>query len=414
VNINTGKLNFQVSPVAIANERLEARMYQPFNNRGPYFYPMSPFAEMPSMRGLRGLGSVDVSAIAQAQASGQISPSFLPVQYFQPGYMAPGQLSAMPQYLYATQGFAQQIAGLLGGSVVSAPPPGNYQGTQIPNAYWVQLPDGSMVLPGNLFQPGTVLNFESECIAENYFAQSIPGGVESLACQGGASSSGSSGGSTSSPITTGGGSSVAQIPTFTLLNSTTGESIESGGVFEQGDEFQVVITNAAPNAPVTVTASQNGKSSTSVLGNTSSNGSFQTSGTMGSSAAGSWVEQWSVPAGTGALALSTTVSFTVEAPASTSGSGSTSTGSGQTSTGTGSSSTSSSTGSGSSGSSGASGSSSGTSGTSNTSPTACGLSLGSSDTSSCVNLGFMTVSTDALMVGAAIGAALLFFAGRGK
>ena len=327
MNINTGKLNFQVSPVQIANQRLEARMYQPFNNRGPYFYPMSPYSKLPSMKGLGALGGVSVSALAQAFFTGQLSPAFLPVQYFQPGYLPPGQLSAMPQYLYATQGFASQIAGLLGGSVVSAPPPGNYQGTGIPNAYWVQLPDGTMVLPGNLFQPGTVLSFQDECDAENYFAQSISGGVESATCQSGGTGltpaqMGTGGSTSSTPITTGGGSSVAQVPTFTLMDETTGETISNGGAFEQGDTFQVVITNATPNAPVTVTATQNGKSSTSVLGNTSSSGSFQTSGTMGPSQAGSWTEQWSVPAGTGALALSTTVSFTVASPAAASGGGS--------------------------------------------------------------------------------------------
>ena len=139
------------------------------------------------LRGLRGfgrgLGQVSVQAIAQAQFLGQISPSFMPTQYFTAGYSTTPQ--ALPTYLYATSDFAGQIASLLGGSVVSAPPPGNYQGTNIPNALWVQLSDGSMVLPGNLMQAGTVLSFEDECDAENYFASSIPGGQLSSTCSGG-------------------------------------------------------------------------------------------------------------------------------------------------------------------------------------------------------------------------------------
>jgi len=139
------------------------------------------------LRGLRGfgrgLGQVSVEAIATAQFQGQLTPSFLPQQYFQASYSQTPQ--ALPLYLYATQGFASQIAGLLGGSVVSAPPPGNYQGTGIPNAYWVKLPDGSMVLPGNLLQPGTVLGFQDECAAEQYFQGSIPGSELSATCAGG-------------------------------------------------------------------------------------------------------------------------------------------------------------------------------------------------------------------------------------
>jgi len=131
----------------------------------------------------RGLGAVSVGPIAQAQFSGQLKPSFLPTQYFTAGYSNVPQ--ALPTWLYATQAFASQIAGLLGGSVVSAPPPGNYQGTGIPNTYWVQLGDGTMVLPGNLLQPGTILSFEDECSSENYFQQSIPGSVLSATCAAG-------------------------------------------------------------------------------------------------------------------------------------------------------------------------------------------------------------------------------------
>ena len=131
----------------------------------------------------RGLGAVSVGPLAQAQFSGQLQPSYLPTQYFQAGYSSTPQ--ALPTYLYATQGFAQQVASLLGGTVVSAPPPGNYQGTGIPNAYQVQLPDGSLVLPGNLFPPGVILSFQSECDAEASLVASIPGAQLSATCSGG-------------------------------------------------------------------------------------------------------------------------------------------------------------------------------------------------------------------------------------
>lgn len=353
MNINTGKLNFQVSPVAIANERLEARMYQPFNNRGPYFYPMSPFAKMPSMKGLGRLGAA--------------VPNYTcPPISEQPGACAWAGTNQLQDSMNNT-GFPNDMAGYLA----------EQQAAWNADGYCSTWQQQQLSCIQALVSGGTSPDMQN--------AAALDAAVKAALS------------TTTTPITSGGGSSVAQIPTFTLINETSGETISTGGSFNQGDGFQVVITNAAPNAPVTVTATQNGQSSTSVLGNTNSSGSFQTSGTMGPSAAGSWTEQWSVPAGTGALALAASVSFTVS---STAGSSAASSGA-----------------SGSSGSAGSSGSTgSGNSGGSNTnvSAAACGLSLGSSDTSSCVNLGFMTVSTDALMVGAAIGAALLFFAGRGK
>jgi hypothetical protein len=141
------------------------------------------------LRGLRGfgrgLGQVSLQPLATAQFSGQLNPSFLPTQYWQPSYLPSGQMSALPGYLYATQAFAQQVAGLLGGSVISAQPPGIWQGTGVPNAYQVQLPDGSVILPGNLFPPGVILDFGSECDVENALLSEIPGSVLSATCAGG-------------------------------------------------------------------------------------------------------------------------------------------------------------------------------------------------------------------------------------
>lgn len=137
------------------------------------------------MIGLRGFGSTDMGPLGQAQFTGQINPSFLPTQYFQPSYLPAGQLSAIPTDDYATSGFASQIASLLGGSVVQAPPPGDLNGTGIPPANWIRLSDGGMVLPGNLFPPGVILSFPDECTAEHELLGSVPGGVLSATCAGG-------------------------------------------------------------------------------------------------------------------------------------------------------------------------------------------------------------------------------------
>ena len=139
------------------------------------------------MIGLRGLGSTDVQAIAQAQRAGQLANLNFQTEYFQPAYTPAGQLEALPSYLYVDDSGAGLIASLLNGSVFQAAPPGNYQvaaGAQIPPANWVRLSDGGTVLPGNLVQPGTVLAFQDECDAEAYFANSIPGGEVSSNCGG--------------------------------------------------------------------------------------------------------------------------------------------------------------------------------------------------------------------------------------
>jgi hypothetical protein len=133
----------------------------------------------------RGMGQVSVGPLAQAQFAGQINPSFIsPSPYVpQPGSV----LQAIPTYDYPTQAFAQQIASLLGGSVTQAPPQGDYasQASNIPDAYWVQLPNGQLVAPGNLFLPGEILSFPDECAAEAFFEDSIPDSVLSAACAGG-------------------------------------------------------------------------------------------------------------------------------------------------------------------------------------------------------------------------------------
>jgi hypothetical protein len=130
-----------------------------------------------------GFGAIDVGPLAQAQFSGELSPSFLPTQYFQPAYMQAGQQSPVGTP-YATDSFAAAIASLLGGQVVQAPPPGNLNGTDIPDGDWISV-DGEMIWAGNLFPPGIVLSFPDECAAENYLVQSIPGASLSAVCAAG-------------------------------------------------------------------------------------------------------------------------------------------------------------------------------------------------------------------------------------
>lgn len=129
----------------------------------------------------RGLGAVNVGPLAAAQFSGQLNPQYS-AQYWQPNYSSsPEQL---PLYLTATQGFTQQLAGLLGGAAVQAAPPGNLNG-HTPNVWWVRLPDGSMILPGDLFPPGVILSYDSECSAESALASAISGGQMSRTCAAG-------------------------------------------------------------------------------------------------------------------------------------------------------------------------------------------------------------------------------------
>jgi hypothetical protein len=122
----------------------------------------------------------DVTALAQAFLAGQINPSYT-TNYFQPAYLPQGQMSALPSWLYADASSTAQIASLLGGSVFQAPPPGNYQGTGIPNANWIQTDGGSFV-PGDVFPPGVILSYASLCQAATSIAGSIPGGTVGNSC----------------------------------------------------------------------------------------------------------------------------------------------------------------------------------------------------------------------------------------
>jgi hypothetical protein len=128
----------------------------------------------------KGLGSTNVEPIAQALMAGGLHPSFQ-TTYYQPPFLPPGQQTQAPSWMYMDGASAGQIASLLGGSVFQSPPP-NLPGA--PPANWIRLADGGQVMPGNLMQPGTVLSFGDLCAAENYFAQSIPGGIMGSHCGG--------------------------------------------------------------------------------------------------------------------------------------------------------------------------------------------------------------------------------------
>jgi hypothetical protein len=89
----------------------------------------------------------------------------------------------------------------------------------------------------------------------------------------------------------------------TISNVTSGKQS-----FVVGDSYQVDITGASPNQPVTGSASQNGQSlGTSTFGSTDSSGHFSTSGVMGTGQIGNWVETWyvgGVQSGTASFSVS--------------------------------------------------------------------------------------------------------------
>ena len=76
-----------------------------------------------------------------------------------------------------------------------------------------------------------------------------------------------------------------------------------------GDTWQVQITGASPNSPVTVSGSMPGGTfSGTSMGSTDNSGNFSKSGTFDTSTVGSWQETWAVGG-----AQSGTISFTVAA-----------------------------------------------------------------------------------------------------
>jgi hypothetical protein len=77
---------------------------------------------------------------------------------------------------------------------------------------------------------------------------------------------------------------------FSFTNLTSGNN----SVFNVGDRWQIQISGAAPNAPVSLAGGQNGANTTTAMGTTDSTGSFATNGQMTAAEVGSWTEAWTV------------------------------------------------------------------------------------------------------------------------
>jgi len=134
----------------------------------------------------KGLGAVDVSGYAAALVANQVHPSYLTNQTWQPAY-EPGKTELLPSDLYLDDATSAQIAGLLGGSVYKAQPPGNLQGSGIPDANWIRLPDGGSVLAADAAGPAglsiSVPGLSIQCGTEQILAGDIPGGVMGADCK---------------------------------------------------------------------------------------------------------------------------------------------------------------------------------------------------------------------------------------
>ena len=75
-----------------------------------------------------------------------------------------------------------------------------------------------------------------------------------------------------------------------FTNLTSGNS----GVLNVGDRWQIQISNAARNAPVSVTGGQNGAHDTTPMGSSDSNGNWTSNGQITADQIGSWTEAWTV------------------------------------------------------------------------------------------------------------------------
>jgi hypothetical protein len=93
----------------------------------------------------------------------------------------------------------------------------------------------------------------------------------------------------------GGAPTLASSITFTNLSSGNSSKLTVG------DRWQIQISNAARNAPVSVTGGQNGANATTPMGTTDSSGNWTSNGQVTADMIGSWQEAWSVggqPVGT--------------------------------------------------------------------------------------------------------------------
>jgi len=142
-----------------------------------------------------GLGQIEVGPLAKAILAGSINP-----QYANNTVQGPfGSQSIAPIY-YMDEATAQQIAALLGGSVVQGLPSldlGAVAVSSIPEANLIQLPGGGTpIVPGEILpEPGIGSDYPSSatingqtvdpqlCEVELQLSDSIPGGEMDSGCQ---------------------------------------------------------------------------------------------------------------------------------------------------------------------------------------------------------------------------------------
>jgi hypothetical protein len=186
----------------------------------------------------RGLGQVDVGALAQAFQSGQINPTYGP-SVTSPSAFGPSvNPTYWPSSYFPDEGTANQIAALLGGMVVSLPVEDAGGVLDVPTDYWVQTPEGS-VRVSDIIQAGN-LSSASLCSIEQNLANAIPGGQMDASC----------GGSVEVPP-----AGPAIVPTL-----TTPLPVGAGSTLAPGSYVGVVQTPT----PVTSTPVQNTPTSTPV------------------------------------------------------------------------------------------------------------------------------------------------------
>jgi hypothetical protein len=117
-------------------------------------------------------------------------------------------------------------------------------------------------------------------------------------------------------------SGLGAAPSFTF--NKVGASPTTYPNFSVGDSWQITVTGP-PNSPVWISGSQNGIAfPTYQIGTTDSNGTYTTTGTMGTANIGSWYELWEVGAAGPPVAVQqvASINFTVSAAPAPAGGGS--------------------------------------------------------------------------------------------
>lgn len=98
------------------------------------------------------------------------------------------------------------------------------------------------------------------------------------------------GGGSPGPAAGGAGPANSAGARLAFTNLTSGDNTN----FKVGDRWEIVISGAAPNAPVSMNGGKDGANSLFPMGNTDASGTFRTNGQMGQGEIGSWSEAWRV------------------------------------------------------------------------------------------------------------------------